>query len=235
MEKITMQAEHCFTVQESFDYFLRKCAVKNLSPNTLRLYQDHFRVFKRFLDANTCTMSEITLETVEDFIFYLKDTRHCKDVTVNSYLRDTRGFLYFFMDEGFIQPFKIKLVKVTKEIKKTYSDAELLLLLKKPCLKTCDFTEYKVWAFSNYLLATGNRISLALDVKIEDVDFDNGVIQVNKTKNRKAQIIPMSSALSGVLKEYMIYRKGDPDVDGRMNLPKFGRQNFLMCGREFLP
>ena len=92
---------------------------------------------------------------------------------------------------------------------KTYLDDELGRLLKKPNMKACDFTEYKIWVFSNYLMGTGNRISSALNIKIMDLDFDNALIQVNKAKNRKAQMIPMSATLSTVLQEYLVYRKGE--------------------------
>jgi integrase/recombinase XerD len=60
-------------------------------------------------------------------------------------------------------------------------------------------------------MATGNRISSILNIKINDLDFDNALIQVNKTKNRKAQIIPMSATLATVLKEYLVYRKGESE------------------------
>lgn len=208
MGKLSMRTRDEVSVQESFDYFIRKCEARNLSPSTIGLYKNHFKIFQRFLGSEKFMTADVTIETLEEFIFHLKDTQKCKDVTVNSYLRDLRAFLYFSMDEGYIQVFKVKMLKVTKEIKETYTDIELKRLLKKPCAKTCDFSEYKIWALTNYLLATGNRISSALGVKVEDLDFDNGVIQVNRTKNRKAQIVPMSAALSGVLKDYLVYRKG---------------------------
>ena len=111
---------------------------------------------------------------------------------------------------GNTKHFKIHIPKVNKKLKETYSDDELKKLLQKPDLKQCDFSEYKVWVFSNYLLATGNRISTALHVKIADVDFDNALIQLNHTKNRTAQFIPLSQTLSKILKEYLRYRKGEP-------------------------
>jgi integrase/recombinase XerD len=209
MKKIRMDAEKDFTAQATFDRYTRKCSVSNLSSKTIGTYQCHFKVFRRFLEAKSVGLQEITLATVEDFILYLKDTRHCKDITINSYLRSLRSFLNFCFEEGAMAMFKTKLIKVDKEIKKTYTDTELKTLLKKPNVKACDFTEYKTWVFSNYLLATGNRISSALNVRVEDIDFDSGVIQVNKTKNRKAQIVPLSSALSNVLREYLVYRKGE--------------------------
>lgn len=44
------------------------------------------------------------------------------------------------------------------------------------------------------MLATGNRLSTALNVHIKDIDFDNGMIMLRKTKNR----IPIGVNLSTV-------------------------------------
>ena len=41
--------------------------------------------------------------------------------------------------------------------------------------------------------------------------MDNHLIHVNQTKNRKAQIIPMSETLCKILREYLRYRKGTDD------------------------
>lgn len=69
-----------------------------------------------------------------------------------------------------------------------------------------------MYVFSNYLIATGNRLSTALNVLIRDLDFENGMIQMNTTKNRKQQIIPMSKTLECILREYLNYRGGS-DAD----------------------
>lgn len=88
---------------------------------------------------------------------------------------------------------------------------ELKVLLKKPNMKESTFNEYKMWVFINYLLGTGNRISTALNVRICEVDFKNVMVQMNHTKNRIAQFVPLSQTLSNILKEYLRYRKGNPE------------------------
>lgn len=115
------------------------------------------------------------------------------------------------MDNQYLPAFKVTIPKVDKTIKETYTDEELEKLLKKPNLKQCSFTEYKIWVYINYLLATGNRLSSALGLKIGDLDFKNQLIHVRKVKNRKEQIIPMSDTLCKVLREYLRYRKGTDD------------------------
>ena len=74
--------------------------------------------------------------------------------------------------------------------------------------KKCRFSEYRNWVFINYLIATGNRLSTVINIKIGDIDFDNDTIILKKTKNRNQQIIPIANSLKIVLLEYLKYRKG---------------------------
>lgn len=207
-QKLSLKNPTSLTITECFEEYLNKCSIKNLSPETIKLYRNQFNVFYRTLDDKDKLIEDITIKDVERFILTERQNPNCNDITINSYLRGVRAFLYYAMEEDFLKSFKITIPKVTKEIKETYLDSELAVLLKKPNLKTATFTEYKMWVFSNYLLATGNRLSSALAIQIKDLDFENHLIQVNKTKNRKAQIIPMSDTLCTILKEYLKYRKG---------------------------
>lgn len=199
------------SIGECFQSFIDKCIIKNLSAETIKFYQNQFHVFLESLNDKECPIENISSKDIDNFILYLKEKGTCNDITINSYLRGIRAFLYYAMDEGYLPSFHITIPKANKKIKETYTDEELMVLLKKPNLKTCTFTEYKIWVYTNYLLATGNRLSSALGLKIGDLDFDNQLIHVNQTKNRKAQIIPMSETLCKILREYLRYRKGTDD------------------------
>ena len=203
-----MKSSPDLTLDEAFEQFIKMCKLKNLSPKTTETYETHYYIFKKFIDGQTL-VSEINSCTIDDYIIHLKG--NIRDVTINTYLRSLRVFFYYCMKLNYMDEFTIHMLRVTKKIKETYTDAELKVLLKKPDIKTCDFTEYKTWVFSNYLLGTGNRISSALNLKIEDIDFDNNLININRTKNRKAQIIPMSKTLAYILQEYLQYRDGESD------------------------
>lgn len=210
MRKISMSNNADLSVNEMFETYIKKCIIKNLSEQTIKCYKKNYSIFERYINGST-PINLINGNTIDNFILYLRENNQCNDITINSYLRSIRAFLYFCMDGGYLKQFTIHMPKVDKKIKKTYSEEELKLLLKKPDIKKCSFKEYRMWVFSNYLLATGNRISSALNLKIEDLDFANSLIYVNKTKNRKSQIIPMSSTLSSILQEYLIYRNGEPN------------------------
>lgn len=209
-KRIQMSSQSNLSIQEAHEQFLKKCAVKNLSQSTIKTYNDHFKIFAKFAHESQ-PIRYVKPNTIDDFIIYLRKTYNWQDVTINSHLRSLRAFLYYCMDRGMLPEFKVSLIRAEKKIKETYTDAELERLLEKPDMGKCSFSTYKTWVFENYLLATGNRISTALNVQIKDVDFENGVIHLTKTKNRKQQIIPLSKTLAEILEEYLIVRDGSPD------------------------
>jgi integrase/recombinase XerD len=210
MEKIQMSKKSTPTIEEAFDLFIRKCKIKNLTDLSISSYEKKMVHFYEFKDK-TDLITTVTSDTIDDYILYLRENTQANDITINSYLRSVRAFLYYCMECGYIPNFKIKLIKAEKKIKETYTDEELVRLLEKPDTNNCSFSCYKTWVFENYLLGTGNRISTALDVQIGDINFQNGMITLRKTKNRKQQIIPLSNTLAEILQEYLQIRGGEPD------------------------
>lgn len=167
-------------------------------------------IFGNFYDtSNPC--STVTLKTVNEYISYLRTKTKANDRTIKSYMIGLRTILYYFMNLGYTRSFQIHLPKTGQKLKKTYTDREIELLLKKPNLKECSFTEYRNWAIVNFLLGTAVRVSTMLNIKIEDIDFESGFICLRKLKNRSQYYIPISHTLSAVLKEFLKYRKGKPE------------------------
>ena len=198
------------TVNDAFQLFIRKCKIKNLTELSIESYQKKILRFYEFYGEDSL-VSEITSDTVDDFILWLRENTEANDITLNSYLRSTRAFLYYCMECNYMPSFKIKLIKAEKKIKETYTDDELIRLLQKPDVDNCSFSTYKTWTFENFLIGTGARISTALDIKIEDIHFNSGMIALKKTKNRKQQMIPLSATLAEILREYLQVRGGNPE------------------------
>ena len=210
MEKITMSKKSNLSIQEAFDLFIRKCKIKNLTDLSISSYEKKMVHFYEFIDKSE-PITAVTKDTVDDYILWLRENTDANDITINSYLRSVRAFLYFCMEDRYIPTFKIQLIKAEKKIKETYTDDELVRLLEKPDVDNCSFSCYKTWVFENYLLGTGNRISTALDLHIGDINFQSGVIILRKTKNRKQQIIPLSATLAEILQGYLQIRGGEAD------------------------
>ena len=78
-------------------------------------------------------------------------------------------------------------------------------------MRTCNFAEYRSWVIINLLLNNGCRAASIRNIKNKDVDLCSQVIHLRHTKNKKAQVIPVSSLLSAILSEYMRIRGGSDD------------------------
>lgn len=170
--------------------FVRRCKLKNLRPRTIDSYLERWNKFNTWLDGRN-----INQNVVDDYILHLKES-NIKDTTINTELRHLRAILNYFD-----LPIKVTMLKVDEPIKETYTDKELMLLLKRPS-NDCNFTTYRNWVLVNFLLGTGARASTICNIKLEDLNLSDGTIQFTHTKNRKKQTIPLTRKLIQVLLEY---------------------------------
>ena len=199
------------TFNEAFERFINFCSARNLSAESILYYKDCYKYFVKYFDGNNLCRA-FKEQDFYTYINFLKETHpNVTDTTINTYLRGLRAIIYYAMKLGYMDKFSVRLMKTDKKIKETYTDEELVLLLKKPDIKKCSFSEYRNWVLINYFLATGNRISTVINIKIGNIDFDSGMIKLDKTKNRKQQIIPLNNTISDILKEYLMYRGGESD------------------------
>lgn len=151
-----------------------------------------------------------------------------KPVTVNHYLRDVRVFLNWCMDDDhhYIEkPFKMKEMTMQDTKPKAFCDEDMARLMEKPNLKA-DFPEWRTYAIVCWIMDNGSRTETVCCAKMSDVDFKNKTITFSHTKNRKAQVVGMSDALSSILKEYI--RKWRYDVGGDAWLfPNIGGEQLM--------
>ncbi|ENK1242997.1 tyrosine-type recombinase/integrase [Clostridium botulinum] len=210
--KIELKPSTNKTFDQGYDEFIRYCKARNLRKATIKHYDDIVNYsFYYFLEYEFNTekvlIKDITSKIIEDYVIYMREKTNINDTTINTNIRTMRTIFYYFMRLGYMETFKIKLIKTDKEIIETYTDEELEILLKKPDLKKCNFTEYSCHVVINFLLGTGCRLRTLINIKIQDLDFENDVMIFKHTKNRRGQIIPMSLSLKNVLLEYLQYRQ----------------------------
>lgn len=191
-------------LSDSFKQFIQYCKIKNLSEATITYYNESFRYFRKFhSDENPKSINQ---QVIDDYNIHLQES-NISDISVNTRLRGLRAIFKFMAKNNIISPVSISLIKSEKKIKETFTEEQLKVLLKKPNIKKCSFTELRNWTIVNYLIATGNRASTVINIKISDLDFDNLLIKIKNKKGKKEALIPMSQNLAYVLHEYLLYRQ----------------------------
>mgnify|MGYP000046419914 FL=1 len=216
MVKMRINKNNEISLKKAMDKFIRHCKIKDLSESTIIYYNNCYDYFINFLKSelnydDDLLINDIDKYLIENFILWLKKTYNMNNITINTRIRGIRALLYYFMKQNIIQEFKIDLLKEDKKIKKTYNDEELKRLLVKPDMDNSSFAEYRNWVIINFLLATAVRAKSLRNIKIKDIDLEDGVVFINTIKNRKQQVIPLSRSLITVLEEYLDYRNGEYD------------------------
>jgi integrase/recombinase XerD len=211
MKKLKLQKTNNYsTIKQAFAEYQKYNKLRNLAEQTLIHKEEQIKKFFKFIDDDNFLIKDVDKKVIEQFTFSLLE-EDIKAVTANTYLRNLRAFINWCSNNNYLQPIKFTMLKVDDEIKETYSESQLRILLEKPDIKKCSFVEYRSWVLINYLISTGNRLNTIINIKISDIDFDNEMISLKQVKNRKQQIIPLSHNVIGILKEYLSYRKGNPD------------------------
>lgn len=209
MQKISMKVKANSTnktFNEGFeDFIFQHCILKNLRPSTERHYREMvmYSLYK-FLDKDT-KLKDFNQKTVNDYILWLKN-RDIKDTTINIQLKCLKTIVKFFKQKRWIDnSINVELLKVDEQQIEPYTDEEIEKLLKKPNLKKCSFAEYRNWVIVNFFCNTGCRRSTLINIKVEDLDIENGYCTFRHTKNRKRQVAPISFSMCNILEEYLEY------------------------------
>ena len=211
MKKLKMKATKSITFEEGCNKYLEYCRQRNLREGTMNHYRQSYVQFFKFFEPST-PIEEIDEDAYKRYVLYLRSTLN-NDVSINSYLRDFITTMHYLMNEGYIQSYKMQAIKVDKSHIETYNEQELQLLLKKPNIKKCSFIEYQAWVMTNFLFSTAVRQRSLMYIKVKDIDFDNNVVYVNVTKNRKPLIVPLNQTMVNILREYLKYRNHKTDDD----------------------
>ena len=194
------------TIEETFSDFIISKKTKGLAEKTLQSYQSQFQAVARHMDVkmDIATLQKADLDAM---IISMRDA-HLSPNSINSYTRTLKSFFSWCNEQG-ITRLNIPLYKAEETVKETYSDAELAALLKKPDIRKATFAEYRDWVIINFLLNCGSRAATVRAIQIRDVDLDGGMVFYRHTKNRKAQVIPLCSAMVAILREYLRHRGGE--------------------------
>ena len=83
------------TIDEGIRQWQNYNTARNLSPHSIRFYDDCTAIFKEFHDGGQLC-GTITEALILDYIAFLRK-REVKDTTVNSYMRAVRAMCYYFM------------------------------------------------------------------------------------------------------------------------------------------
>lgn len=191
------------TLDEAFDEFLEEKMANNLSQSTIRNYKQSYSTFYNYLQLSPATLLEdVEMAMIYRWINHMKNNE-VRPQSINHFLRDLRTFFNWCnLHDKRQEPLKIKEIEVQDALPKMYEDAEMAIMLEKP--RPGDgFSDWRSWAMISTVYATGLRASTLCALTLEDLNFSREEIIIEKQKNKKAGVLPLTPALANCLKEYI--------------------------------
>lgn len=143
-------------------------------------------------------VDDITATDINRVKIELISKRNITKATVNRYLQALSPVFTFALEQGYIDQNPFKLVKKFKEPpgRVRYLQQDEMVRLLRECKRSSSVHLYNV---SLLALLTGMRYGEIVALKWQDIDFKNGFILLNKTKNGEKRALPITDNLSKLL------------------------------------
>ena len=193
---------------------------KNLSPNTVTSYKNDIGTFISFLkDAGVNDPSNITSENIGSFFKMLKELGLSGSSSAR-YFSSLKGFLLYLVKNKYIikNPIeKISAPKISKSLPGVLDINEIEKILSKPMVDNKLGLRDK--AILELFYACGTRVSELINLKVNDLFFEDEIIRVFG-KGSKERLIPIGSSAIKWVTDYL--KRSRP-----LLMKKYKSENYL--------
>ena len=185
---------------QAYENYLTK--VKQASSNTISSYMRDIRQFSQWLNlAEGVDVIDATQLNISRFLSYLEEEGKTAS-TVSRSLASLKNFYAYVVSSGFLEKTPVTDIKINrgeKKLPQILTGREIELLLAQPvCI---DAKGYRDKAMLEVMYATGIRVSELIDLDIDDVNLEQGIIKCNTAK--KSRVIPLYPAALKALGNYI--------------------------------
>lgn len=175
---------------------------RRLSKNTIVSYQRDLEKYRYFLKHNKIKeILNVSNDQILYFLEFLYKTQNSS--SVSRILSTLRTFYKYLVRGGKIQknPFSsIKNPKQPKKILEILDEQEVKKFLDS--IPSSSYLELRDKAMFELLYACGIRVSEIVDLKLSDIDFDEGLIRFIG-KGNKERITPIGDTAKDCLEKYI--------------------------------
>ena len=185
----------------AYENYLTK--VKQASTNTVSSYMRDIRQFAQWLrEAEEIDVIDASQLNISEYLEHL-DEEGRSAATKSRNLASLKNFYAYVVSTGFLEKTpvtSIKLDRGEKKLPQILTGREIELLLAQPvCV---DAKGFRAKAMLEVMYATGIRVTELIDLDIDDVNLEQGIIKC--AGSRKTRVIPLYPA---ALKALSIYAR----------------------------
>lgn len=186
----------------AYENYLTK--VKQASANTVFSYMRDIRQFSAWLQQmESADVVDASQLNISNYLAHLQEEGR-SGATVSRSLASLKNFYSYVVSSGFLEkspvPADIHVERGEKKLPQILTGKEVELLLAQPvCVDAKGFRDK---AMLEVMYATGMRVTELIDLNVDDVNLDLGIVKCSGTK--KSRAIPL---YPGALKALSVYLK----------------------------
>ena len=185
---------------QAYENYLTK--VKQASNNTISSYMRDIRQFSDWVNRNLeIDIVEVSQQNIGAYLSFLEREGRT-GATVSRCLASLKNFYAYVVSSGFLEKTPVTEIRVNrgeKKLPQILSGREIELLLSQPAC--VDAKGYRDKAMLEVMYATGIRVSELIDLNIDDVNLELGIVKCNTAK--KSRAIPLYPAAQKALSAYV--------------------------------
>lgn len=212
--------EHSF--EHAFLMFIADQEAKGNSKSTITYYKSFY---KKLLPITENGQMPVNMMTQMGFVnIFLATLGDINQQSKNTYLRAYRAFGNYLERKGILDGFECPIKEIEPPLKNVYTMSELKALTTRPNVER--FEDFRNYMIIVLVLSTGARANTLINIKLDDVDLDEGYITFNTTKANKVVRIGLDKKALRELKEYInLWRSGtDVRADDYLFCNVYGEQ-----------
>ena len=186
---------------QAYENYLTK--VKQASANTVSSYLRDIRQFSVWLREHQETdVVDASQLNISDYLIRLQEDGR-SGATVSRCLASLKNFYSYLVSAGFLEsspvPADIHVERGSKKLPQILTGREVELLLMQPAC--VDAKGFRDKAMLEVMYATGIRVTELIELNLEDVNLDLGVIKC--ARGKKSRVIPLYPAALKALSTYI--------------------------------
>ena len=186
---------------QAYETYLIK--VRQASSNTVSSYIRDIRQFSGWLESlSRIDILSASQEDITKYLTFLQSERKSAS-TVSRNLASIKNFYAYSVSSGFLEESPISrdihIERGEKKLPQILTGKEVELLLSQP--SCADAKGFRDKAMLEVMYATGIRVSELIELNVDDVNLDLGIINCSSLK--KSRVIPLYPAALKALTTYI--------------------------------
>ena len=185
---------------QAYENYLTK--VKQASNNTISSYMRDIRQFAEWVRMTLdVDVIDVTQQNISDYLAHLEQEGRT-GATVSRSLASLKNFYGHIVSSGFLEKTPVTDIRVSrgeKKLPQILTGREIELLLSQPAC--VDAKGYRDKAMLEVMYATGIRVSELIELNVDDVNLELGIVKCNSSK--KSRAIPLYPAALRALTVYL--------------------------------